>query len=329
MSYVCSCFLLAAGMFLYAASRSFWGFALAEATAAVGATFASGAFQAWLVDRLRHHGYSGSLSRVFAREQQITHSAGIVGALAGAALAEKNIILPWIAGGCIMTIAGILAVTLMKEEYFVRQAFSFTNGLHSMRDTIQISAQYSMRSKVVRFILCLGTIQFFAIQAPNMQWQPFFAQFLPSKTGLGIVFGGIALCLIIGSTLSTWFLQKLRDETTSLVVSQIVIGLGVLLTPTLHLLPIALSAFFLHEVARGVFRPLKDVYLNDNIPSKERATLLSCESISHHIGGMIGLVVSGFVAEYLSIQAAWWLAGGILIGATLLLIRNPRRRSVR
>src|SRR3989344_7989541 len=35
-SFVCSCFLYAVGMFVYAASQSFWGFVLAEMISAVG-----------------------------------------------------------------------------------------------------------------------------------------------------------------------------------------------------------------------------------------------------------------------------------------------------
>src|ERR1019366_4447354 len=46
LSFILSCFLFSLGMFLYAIATSFWGFALAEGVAAVGATFASGAFQA-------------------------------------------------------------------------------------------------------------------------------------------------------------------------------------------------------------------------------------------------------------------------------------------
>ena len=111
-------------MFLYAASETFWQFACAEAIAAVGSAFASGAFQAWLVDKLRHHGYVGSLSHIFAKEQQIKHGCGIIGAIAGAYLADINITLPWIGGGCVFFITLVLALALMKEEYFVRQALS-------------------------------------------------------------------------------------------------------------------------------------------------------------------------------------------------------------
>jgi len=105
-------------------------------------------------------------------------------------------------------------------------------------------------------------------------------------------------------------------------VSQVIIGAGILFTVVFKSVPIALSMFFIHEMARGLFRPLKDVYLNDNIPSKERATLISFESISHHLGGMVGLVFSGFVAEKINIPTAWILSGGVLIVSTLLLLKN-------
>lgn len=324
-SFVISCFLFAGGMFLYAASHSFWEFALAEAVSAVGATFASGAFQAWLVDRLRYHNHTEPLSSVFAKEQQITSFSGIVGAIAGAFLAEKDLALPWIAGGVILLSAGLLALVLMKEEYFVRQSFSLKTGFQSMRNTIKASFHYGVRSTIVRFILLMGTVQYFAIQAPNMQWQPFFSQFLPNKTSLGFVYGGISICFMIGSALSLRLLKILRGEKRSLVISQTAIGVGILMTTLLGWFPLAISMFLFHEVARGLFRPLKDMYLNDNIPSKERATLISFESMSHHVGGMIGLLVSGFIAEFVSLSAAWVLSGTILIATTLQLSRNNKK----
>jgi len=324
-SFVISCFLFSVGMFIYAASRSFWGFALAEATAALGATFSSGAFQAWLVDKLKYQSHSESLGPVFAKEQQIAPIAGIIGAVAGAFLADKDLTLPWIVGGGIMFYAGLLALALMKEEYFVRQSFSLKSGLQSMKNTVAASVHYGIKSKVVRFIVLMGVLQYFAIQAPKMQWQQLFSQFLPNKTNLGFVFGGISICLIIGSALSPRFLKLMGNEKRALVASQIGIGAGVVATVLLKWFPLAIGVFLLHEVARGLFRPLKDVYLNDNIPSRERATLISFESMSHHIGGMVGLLFSGFLAEYASIATAWMLSGGILVASTFWLMRNGKR----
>ncbi len=322
ISFVCSCFLFCLGMFVYALSKSFWGFALAEAISAIGATFASGAFQAWLVDRLKHFGYTESFNSIFTKEQQISSGVSILGALLGSFLADKNMILPWIAGGCVMLLGGIFAMIFMKEEYFVREKFSFINGIKSMRETVHISLHYGLKNKVLRFVILLGTVQYFAIQAPNMQWQPLFSHFLPNKTSLGFLWAGMIISVMVGASFSTKFLKYFKSEKRALIVSQVIIGLGILFTVLFRLFPIALSMFFIHEMARGLFRPLKDVYLNDNIPSKERATLISFESISHHIGGMVGLLVSGFVAEKVDIPTAWILSGTVLVGSTLLMIKN-------
>jgi len=323
-SFVISCFLLAFGMFIYAVSVNFWQFALAETIGAIGATFASGAFQAWLADKLKYHNHTASLGVIFSKEQQITGLAAIVGAISGAFLAEKNIALPWIAGGIFMFAAGVLAMLLMKEEYFVHQPFSAQNSLQSLKNTIKISAEYGSQNRIVRFIFLMGIIQFFAVQAPNMQWQPFFGQFLQNKTGFGILFAGIAVSGIIGSYLAPRLLLSVKNEKRALTFSQIGISMGIMGTVLLSSFIAAISIFMFHELCRGLFKPLKDAYLNENIPSKERATLISIESMSHHVGGMAGLLFSGFVAQNASIPTAWVLSGGILITATLLLAKDGK-----
>ena len=326
ISFVCSCFLYAIGMFIYAGSHSFFGFALAEMIAAVGRTFASGAFQAWLVDCVRHQGYGGSLNLVFSKEQQLGQLGLIIGAICGAFLADKNMALPWVVAGFIMLVAGIAAMLLMKEEYFVKQNFSIKNGFLAMKNTAVTSFTYGMKHKVVRFVLVLAVIQFFAVQAPNMQWQPFFSQFLSNKTQLGFVFALIAIAMGVGSALAPWFLKKTKSEEKALLVSQAIIGVGVIATVFFDWFPAALSMFIVHEMARGLFKPIKDVYLNDHIPSKERATLISFESLFAHIGGAIGLFVSGLMAEKISIPFTWVFSGAVLICSSLWLMKNLSKK---
>jgi sugar phosphate permease len=94
----------------------------------------------------------------------------------------------------------------------------------------------------------------------------------------------------------------------------------------MSILPTALVFFLLHEVLRGVFGPIKDAYLHDNIPSEVRATVVSFESLAHHVGGAIGLMVTGFVAKQYGIPAAWLLSGIALAGGSLLVARNTRQR---
>ncbi len=62
-----------------------------------------------------------------------------------------------------------------------------------------------------------------------------------------------------------------------------------------------------------MYLPLKDAYLNHHIPSAERATLISFEALSHHIGGMVGLLVAGLLGQYVSMTCAWVVMGTVLI----------------
>lgn len=326
LSYVISCCLFSLGMFCYGLADSFWEFVLAECISAVGATFASGAFRAWLIDRLRHQGFKGPMTSIFAKQQQIDGIVGMSAAMIGAFLSDKSLSLPWFMGGIFFAIAACLAMAYMREEdEFVHHKFSFRLGLRSMGQTIKFSAGYASRHHAVRFILIATTIQWVAVQAPNMQWQPLFGQFVSSQTKLGFVYTSISLSIMAGAALAPIFLARIRDEKRAISITQTIIGLGICLTAVFDRLTPALTIFLVHEVARGMFIPLKDVYLNDNIPSKERATLISFDSIARHIGGMIGLIASGILAQYASMGTAWIISGTLLMATTIVLLKNGNK----
>jgi MFS family permease len=145
-------------------------------------------------------------------------------------------------------------------------------------------------------------------------------------SGLGILFATMTLGLMAGAALAPRFLKKIKDEKKSLVITQILIGLGIAGSVVWNVFPAATTMFLIHEVARDIFKPLKDAYLHANIPSKERATLISFESIAHHGGGMIGLLLSGFLAEHVGIRVTWGLLGTALIISALLVIKNGYRK---
>jgi len=85
-SFIIECSLISVGMFVYGCSDSILGFIFAEVISAVGATFHTGAFQSWLVDSLKHHGYSGTCTKIFARENIINQVGAGFGAIAGSYL---------------------------------------------------------------------------------------------------------------------------------------------------------------------------------------------------------------------------------------------------
>lgn len=319
-SFVLSCGFFVASMLAYGFSDTFWEFVAAEVLAAVAHTFASGAFDAWFVDKLRHHGHTGNLRPFFARASQIATGVALLSSLAGAFLFELYKGLPWFLGAGFHALAGGIALVAMKEEYFVRHPLSLAGGVEALRATLRASVRYGVRNTNVRFIMVLVLALNFATMAPNMQWQPFFGQWATTQIELGVLWAAMALSLMLGAQAAPYLLRNL-SERSALLLCHAITALGILGTTVFGLAP-ALALFLAHEVSRGAFGPIKTAYLHDQLPSNVRATLVSFESISHHVGGAIGLVVSGALAHYGSLQVAWTVSGCILLLAVLWLRRK-------
>jgi len=320
-SVVISCFLETISFTVYGFSKSFWGFILAETIGAVGQTFASGAFNAWLVDSLKHTGENFDLLKIFSKRSLICKVALIISAIIGGYIGDYGLNLPFFMAGVLYFVCGILAIILMKEVYFEKSKVSFTEGLIKIKDTWNKSIAFAKTDSNFRFILIIMSVQMFAMMAPNMEWQKVFSNLGFNNSWNGIIGGSISFAIIIGILLS----QKIVifGERKMMVFVQILIGACVVLTVSFANIYPVIIFFFLHEVGRGIFGPMMDSYTQKCITSsKERATLSSFGSMMGHFGGALGLLISGMVAKYAGITSAWIMSGLILIVVTLMVGRN-------
>ncbi len=323
-SFVISCFLISAGGFVYSQVNSMTGFIVAEIISAIGITFYSGAFQAWFIDRLKHYGYKEKLTKIFALEGIVRASASIVVSVIGGKLADADYSLPWLADSVTGLVTGILAMIFMKEEYLVKKDSSWYESLVKVKRTTKNSWRYMRTDKAFRFILIIGFALSFTVMAPNMQWAKIFKDHLGTNYNTSLVMIGIQLMIMLGVYASRWFLPLFKgDEQKAIAICQILIGLTMILTVLSGNLMSMTTFFLIHEVFRGLFRPIKDAYLHEMLPKAERATLTSFESMYGHLGGAIGLVTSGLIATYCGIPTAWLVTGSILILITLVL-KNRR-----
>jgi len=325
-SFVISCFLLSASEFVYSGSSTFWGFVTAEIIGGIAVTFASGAYQAWLVDRLKHHGYEEKLTKIFAWESVVKALAIIASSAIGGKMADYSYVWPWFLGGIMSALTGVLSAIIMKEEYFVKKNFNFKRSLTEMAVTTRESWRYLRTDKAFRFILAMGFVLTFTVMAPNMQWQKIFINHLKTNFHVSLLMVGIQITVMAGGYLSLRFLTLCKsDEKKALMVCQVLIGLTIMLTVMWSNLPMILVFFLLHEVFRGAFKPIKDAYLQDMLPSKERATLASFESMYGHLGGALGLLMSGWLATVAGIPTAWAVAGAVMVIEALTLHNHSRK----
>ncbi len=311
----------AAGTLVYFLAKGFWGFGAAESLLAIGSTFLSGAFTAWAIDRLKHFGHEADLKQLFTRQNQIIQITIIAGGLMGSYIAVKNLSLTWLLSSILFVLWTLLAAFGLKEEYFTRKKFSWSEGLSALKATTTNSINFGLKHKTVRFILLVGSLQYLCIVPMNMQWQPWFNQFFTSVSQNGWLWVAMSVVMFFGASFAPKFLKLIKNEALALTWTQIIIGLTMAGTAATGLLPISLAVFMANEWMRGLFRPIKDAYLNDQLPARERSTIISFEAIAHHIGGAAGLALSGLAALRLGIPATWLIFGVPLAVGSLLIYR--------
>jgi predicted MFS family arabinose efflux permease len=88
---------------------------------------------------------------------------------------------------------------------------------------------------------------------------------------------------------------------------------------------LSLAMLFVMNLATGAMLPLLQSWFNEQIESSQRTTLLSFSSTFQTLGGSLGLLVGGVVADTSGIPFAWQVAGLIsLLAAPIYWSLRPR-----
>jgi len=316
-SIVIGCFMLSLSMLVYFFGNNFLLFVTAELIGALGLTFLSGSLEAWVVDALAYHGYDGELSHVFRQEVYATQFGVIFGSLMGGYLGEWDLSLPWLASAIATFVVGFFAIFALKEQQTEQVKFAFSFA--PLRKTIKDSINFGYQKKSVWFVVLFGMLLAISVQGMNMQW-PFVFQntYGFSTANLGWLFAAISAITMLGGQLSKFFADRIRHEKNAIVLSQGITTVGIIGASLMFGIVPTLSLFLLHEMGRGMLGPLKQAYLNHRIPSKQRATILSFDSMMGKAGSFLGLLGSGYLAQRAGIPLTWFVSGCVLAVGVLV-----------
>ena len=168
----------------------------------LGFTFYSGAMEAWLVDALAATGYRGLLDRVFARGQQITGAAMLVGTVGGGLLGQINLSLPYVVRSALLAAVFVVAYVVMHDIGFSRET---RDGRPSSRARSRGTPRPGS-SSVGGSARCDCSCSPRSCRAAFLMWgfyasQPYLLELLDSDAIwiAGLVAAGVALATIVGN----------------------------------------------------------------------------------------------------------------------------------
>lgn len=294
-----------------------WGWALASMLIGLGFTFFSGATEAWLVDALKASGYEGGLERVFGRAQLVSGAAMLTGSVLGGVLAQASDLgMPYLVRAGLLGITLAVAAVLMRDLGF--QPKTGARPMAAVRDVLDGAVDGGWRHPPVRWLMIaapftdgVGIYVFYALQ-------PFLLQLYGDPNAYSVA--GLAAALVAGAQMLGGLLQpwarRLFSRRTDAIVLQCVLGAVLLagMALTTHFV-VAVALVAAWSMAGAIASPLRRAYLNGEIPSAQRATVLSFDSLMGSAGGVgiqpgLGRVadVAGYPASYVAAAAIQALA---------------------
>jgi MFS family permease len=286
-------------LFMWRISAPFWAWAVASMLLGLGFTFFSGAFQAWLVDALTSTGFTGQLDAVFAKGEIVEGFAMLTGSVAGGYLAQvTNLGMPYVIRAVVLALTFVLAFILMRDVGFTPKRTSSLSG--EVKDILSGAVTYGLRSPPVRWVMLgavfIDGVSIYAFYAS----QPYLLQLYGDPKAYGVA--GLAAAIVGGAQIGGGFLvphlaRAFRRRTSVLLAAVVLSTVILAMIGFMPRLWIAIVLLVLWGLVFATVTPVRQAYVNGLVPSEQRATVLSIDSLMGSGGGVVIQPVLGRVAD--------------------------------
>ena len=332
-SYLLGTLTLTASTLLYVmlwqVEAPFWQWAIVSLLLGLGFTFFSGAVEAWLVDALAATGYSGDMETVFGRGQMVTGAAMLGGSVAGGFIAQQTSLgVPFVLRGVILSVMFVVAFKLMHDIGFSPEKGG--RPLAEMRKVASASIEYGWRVPAVKWLMVealftggVGIYAFYALQ-------PYLLELYGDPQAYqiaGLVAAIVAGAQILGGVAAPSIRRLFHRRTSALIATA---GLSVITLGLIGIVENFWAVIGLTAVWGLLFaaaRPIRQAYINGLIPSRQRATILSFDSLMASSGGVWTQPVLGRAADVWGYAPSYLMSAGISALALPFLVRSRRQNA--
>lgn len=315
--------------FLWELEGPFWTWAVVSILLGLGFTFFSGATEAWLVDALNFAGYDGGLEAVLGRGQMVAGIAMLGGSVAGGVIAQATTLgVPFLLRVAVLGVTFVVAWRLMHDLGFTPQPA--TSPLQAVNHVFSSSIEHGLKNPPVRWVMLaapfMSGVGFYAFYA----LQPYLLELYGDSEAYSIA--GLAAAIVAGAQIAGGYaaprIRGLFQKRTSALVLATLATSGTLVALGLtSVFGLALALLVAWGLLFAASMPIRQAYLNDMIPSQQRATVLSFDSLMGSTGGVVIQPVLGRAADVYSYATSFVIGGLIELLAIPFLLLSRREKS--
>ncbi|MEK4360565.1 MFS transporter [Paenibacillus sp. FSL M7-1455] len=298
----------------------------------IGWTFVSGANTAWMVDEAGEE----RAGTILMKSQRMSLVASLMGIACSVGLSTASPNLTFLAGGFLYAALGVALVFWMKETKFMRKQHALQEShFKRMLGTWLEGAGVVRRQPLLLAMVAVTLLGGAASEGYDRLWQSLLI------TGIGLPdlpvslaawFGIVSAAATLLGLAGVRLAEKKMDMASRRMVSVAMFWFTLIRVAAILSLAAAtnfvwaLLSVLVVSAARSVSEPVYDTWLNMNLESKTRATVLSMVSQSDALGQTAGGPVVGWIGSRLSVRASVLTAGVLLLPVLGVFGRMARRK---
>lgn len=293
-------------------SRSFWLFALSFMIQALGNNLNSGSEEALIYDSMKCLSKEDQYIRVNGQLNTLIEISQAAATVAGGILAEYSYF--WCYGACVaISLLALIPILFMMEPPVLEHSESTETfpGLQLVLWHFKLSVKIlAENSRILEIITCYSMI-FAAYTLLFFYSQQYYFDLGYNKIQISVIllFAGIVSCF--GAISSEKIYRRFGNRIsaiTAVIIAITLICYG-FMVPFVSILVFVISSFF-----NSVLYPVESEVLNRLIPSEQRATLISVNSMFFSVMMIITFPIAGACAD------KWGLPLILMILGILLLL---------
>ncbi|MBL1242422.1 MAG: MFS transporter, partial [OCS116 cluster bacterium] len=200
----------------------------------------------------------------------------------------------------------------------------------NLGNIIADAGHYGFRNKTIATMLmgagCMS-LAFFTFQS---FWVPFVKPMLNGEFAtsiIGFLTFGLFLSQAMGTMLAKPAINLCRGNMAKALAGLTFISAAGLLAISFSsdIIYFALTLVLFSLFIGSMHSPYASLF-HDNLPNDKRSTLLSLVSLVERLGGLVGLLFIGYIAEYFGIPTAFQIGSIFILVAGILYLTLPHNQ---
>lgn len=310
-------FLLAIGSFIVPSVNSFPILILLFFIWGGASTLISGAYEAWVVDLLRKKKKEHLIDEYYSKDNFIRNIGQICAPLIAVGLLlfySMNIF--WYVQGTGFIFSGLILLFFGKE-YFKKPKWNLKKAYVTLIKNTKFSLKYCKNHYII-FWLIIGSMFFTVTMSLIMIiWQPLFKSLSIDVKFFGIIYSVMAVMGAVAGLFTKKIKSKFNKIKHFLIFNTTLLAICLLLFYFTKSISLSIILFVLVDIFATWKYIAHPVFFQKHVPSKQRATINSVNSLFMKLSSGMALIMGGYLLDIFTPQSILALSSILLIFAIM------------